>query len=102
MALGILAIIIRHPEMMQELESGYDDNMLEQDAPALPTPLSKIEPPYAYRDHSLNYRKCYRCPYSLMFNLIALMQMIGYKGIFRFVQKMFQIMPTWADWFMFV
>lgn len=57
MALGILAIIIRHPEMMQELESGYEDSMADHEAPALPTPLSKIEPPYAYRDHSLNYRK---------------------------------------------
>lgn len=59
MALGILAIIIRHPEMMQDLQSGYDESMPEQEAPALPTPLSKIEPPYAYRDHSLNYRKFY-------------------------------------------
>lgn len=59
LALGILAAIIRNPAMMQELESGYDDYSkgMEPDAPALPTPLSKIDPPYAYRDHSLKYRK---------------------------------------------
>lgn len=59
LALGILAAIIRNPTMMQELESGYDDfsKITDTDAPALPTPLSKIDPPYAYRDHSLNYRK---------------------------------------------
>lgn len=38
--------------MMQELESGYDDYGRVE---PLPTPLSKIDP-YAYRDHSLNYR----------------------------------------------
>ncbi|CAD7088089.1 unnamed protein product [Hermetia illucens] len=56
LALSLLAVIIRNPEMMQELESSYDDSV-DHDAPALPTPLSKIDPPYAYRDHSLNYRK---------------------------------------------
>lgn len=54
-ALGVLAVIVRHPDMMQELENGYDDNSLDMGAPSLPTPLSKIDPPYAYRDHSLNY-----------------------------------------------
>lgn len=57
MILGILAVIMRHPEMMQNLENGYETSMIDADAPALPTPLSKIEPAYAYRDHSLNYRK---------------------------------------------
>lgn len=54
LTLGILAAIIRNPAMMQELENGYDDYGRVE---ALPTPLSKIDPPYAYRDHSLNYRK---------------------------------------------
>lgn len=53
LTLGILAAIFRNPAIMQELESGYDDfGRLE----TLPTPLSKIDPPYAYRDHTLNYR----------------------------------------------
>lgn len=58
-ALGTLALIIRNPAMVQELENGYDDysRMNEPEAPALPTPLSKIDPPYPYRDHSIPYRK---------------------------------------------
>lgn len=61
MALGILAIIIKNPTMMQELENGYDTetHLIDFDAPALPTPLSKIDPPYAYRDHTLNYNRKY-------------------------------------------
>lgn len=55
LTLGILAAIIRNPAMMHELESGYDN--YGQQSELLPTPLSKIDPPYAYRDHSLNYRK---------------------------------------------
>lgn len=43
---------------MREFEIGYDDGRLSGETPPpLPTPLSKIEPPYAYRDHSLNYRE---------------------------------------------
>ncbi|XP_037952675.1 lysosomal-associated transmembrane protein 4B-like [Teleopsis dalmanni] len=45
--------------MMEELENSYDYNV-DPNAPILPTPLSKIEPPYAYRDHSLIYRKQYQ------------------------------------------
>ncbi|KAJ6649370.1 Lysosomal-associated transmembrane protein 4B [Pseudolycoriella hygida] len=57
LVLGLLAVIIRNPEMIRNLEhDGYDDNSVDMDAPILPTPLSKIEPPYAYRDHSLNYQ----------------------------------------------
>lgn len=56
-ALGALAIIIRNPAMVSELENGYNDYRMNEDAPALPTPLSKIDPPYAYRDHSIAYRK---------------------------------------------
>lgn len=50
---------MRNPHMMEELENSYDYNV-DMNAPALPTPLSKVDPPYAYRDHSLNYRKQYR------------------------------------------
>lgn len=59
MALGILAVIIRNPAMIQDLENNYDEMTFvdQETAPALPTPLSKIDTPYAYRDHSLNYRK---------------------------------------------
>lgn len=57
MVLGLLAVIIRNPEMIHNLEhDGFDDNSVDMEAPILPTPLSKIDPPYAYRDHSLNYR----------------------------------------------
>lgn len=51
-----MAAIIRNPAMMQELENGNDDYG-RYGGEVLPTPLSKIDPPYAYRDHSLNYRK---------------------------------------------
>jgi len=56
LALSLLAIMWRNPHMMEELENSYDYSV-DLTAPALPTPLSKVEPPYAYRDHSLNYRK---------------------------------------------
>lgn len=55
LTLGILAAIIRNPAMMQELENGNDDYG-RFGGEVLPTPLSKIDPPYAYRDHSLNYQ----------------------------------------------
>ncbi|KAL7737859.1 hypothetical protein ACLKA6_006237 [Drosophila palustris] len=56
LALSVLAVIWRNPEMMDELESGSHDFTVDLNAPALPTPLSKVDPPYAYRDHSLNYQ----------------------------------------------
>ncbi|XP_037051418.1 lysosomal-associated transmembrane protein 4B [Bradysia coprophila] len=55
MVLGLLAVIIRNPEMIRNLEHGGFDDSVDMEAPILPTPLSKIDPPYAYRDHSLNY-----------------------------------------------
>jgi len=56
LVLGLLAVIIRNPEMIRNLEhGGFDDTSADLEAPILPTPLSKIDPPYAYRDHSLNY-----------------------------------------------
>lgn len=46
---------MRNPEMMQELEYGFDD--YDRHNEQLPTPLSKIDP-YAYRDRStVHYRK---------------------------------------------
>lgn len=55
LALGLLAAIMRNPEMMQELEYGFDD--YDRHNEQLPTPLSKIDP-YAYRDRStVHYRK---------------------------------------------
>lgn len=60
MVLGLLAVIIRNPEMIRNLEHGGFDENIDMEAPILPTPLSKIDPPYAYRDHSLNYRKSHR------------------------------------------
>ncbi|CAD7011842.1 unnamed protein product [Ceratitis capitata] len=57
LALSLLAIIWRSPHMMEELESGYDYTV-DMNAPPLPTPLSKVEPPYPYRE-TLNYNKRY-------------------------------------------
>lgn len=59
LALSLLAIIMRNPQMMEELENSNDYNV-DLSAPALPTPLSKVDPPYAYRDHSIVYRNKYR------------------------------------------
>ncbi|KNC21665.1 hypothetical protein FF38_09765 [Lucilia cuprina] len=59
LALSLLAVIMRNPHMIEELENSYDYNV-DLNAPALPTPLSKVDPPYAYRDHSLSYRKQYQ------------------------------------------
>ncbi|XP_053963514.1 lysosomal-associated transmembrane protein 4A [Anastrepha ludens] len=59
LALSLLAVIWRNPHMMEELESGYDYTV-DLNAPALPTPLSKVDPPYPYRDHSFSYRKQYQ------------------------------------------
>ncbi|XP_055307531.1 lysosomal-associated transmembrane protein 4A isoform X2 [Sitodiplosis mosellana] len=80
LTLGILATIIRNPAMMQELESGYDDfGRLE----ALPTPLSKIDPPYAYRDHSLNYQNVdlggFVCICMIAISLMLIFGAVKYK-----------------------
>lgn len=57
LAIGLLAVIIRNPNMMESYEGGE----------SLPTPLSNIDsyttplpPDSYYRDHSLNYRKFVR------------------------------------------
>lgn len=55
LALSLLAVIWHNPQMVEELENSYDYSV-DLNAPALPTPLSKIDSPYAYRDHSLNYQ----------------------------------------------
>lgn len=85
LTLGILAAIIRNPAMMQELENGYDDYGRVE---ALPTPLSKIDPPYAYRDHSLNYRKF---TFRSWFERIE-KPAIDFNDSFSFVQRML----TWG------
>jgi lysosomal-associated transmembrane protein len=57
LAICMLTFIMRNPALLHELENGYDDSAInDMDPPELPTPLSKIEPPYAYRDHSLTYK----------------------------------------------
>lgn len=89
LALSFLAVIIRNPAMIHELENGNDEITLDQnDPPALPTPLSKIDPPFAYRDHSLNYRK-----YDELKNKI-----INYNVLVNHLQKIL----IWADWFVCV
>lgn len=66
--------------MMQELENGYDEyGRLE----ALPTPLSKIDPPYAYRDHSLNYRKFFK-----LFGIFAILRISFELLILNFFFKL--------------
>lgn len=60
--LVLLAILLRHPEMIQSeaAEAGDADFALDSsEVPqALPTPLSKVEAPYAYRENpKLSYRK---------------------------------------------
>lgn len=55
LAFCLLVVIWRNPQIMEELENSYDYTV-DMNAPVLPTPLSKVEPPYAYRDHSLNYQ----------------------------------------------
>lgn len=58
LALGFLAVIVRHPTMVTELQNdGYEEDF-DLGNPPLPTPVSIERPPqYAYRDHSLNYRE---------------------------------------------
>lgn len=53
LALGILSVIIRtnNYHLLLDDLGNSDENGNEQFAPILPTPLSKVEPPYAYRDH---------------------------------------------------
>lgn len=53
LALGILSIIIRTNNYYLLLDdlNGNESNGNEALAPILPTPLSKVDPPYAYRDH---------------------------------------------------
>jgi len=55
LALGFLAVIVRNPAMMTELQNdnGYEDEF-DFNNPPLPTPVS-IERSSQYRDHSLNY-----------------------------------------------
>lgn len=53
LALGILSIIIRTNNfhlLLDDFKSN-DNEENETFAPILPTPLSKVDPPYAYRDH---------------------------------------------------
>lgn len=78
LTLGILAAIIRNPAMMQELENGNDD-FGRFGGEVLPTPLSKIDPPYAYRDHSLNYRECF-----LIACMVAFMKTDSVSSFFFF------------------
>lgn len=56
LALGFLAVIVRNPSMISELQNNYDDPF-EAIEPPLPTPLSVDRQQYAFRDHSLNNRK---------------------------------------------
>lgn len=51
LALGILASVIRHPVNTDAFESDYDE--LSHTKEILPTPLSKVESPYPYRDQSM-------------------------------------------------
>ncbi|XP_055644542.1 lysosomal-associated transmembrane protein 4B isoform X2 [Toxorhynchites rutilus septentrionalis] len=53
LALGILSVIIRtnnYHLLLNDLNEN-ENNENDQFAPILPTPLSKVDPPYAYRDN---------------------------------------------------
>ncbi|XP_055592953.1 lysosomal-associated transmembrane protein 4B [Uranotaenia lowii] len=53
LALGILSVIIRtnNYHLLLDDMGDSEENENEPFAPILPTPLSKVDPPYAYRDH---------------------------------------------------
>lgn len=91
LALSLLAVIWRNPHMMEELESGYDYTV-DLNAPPLPTPLSKVDPPYPYRDHSLSYRKQYRKWMKSI--LSAILHAIRFIG--TYVKNNLQITLIWA------
>lgn len=55
LALCLLVVMRHNPELVEDLENSYDYSDAFN-APALPTPLSKIDSPYAYGEHSLNYQ----------------------------------------------
>lgn len=50
-------VIWSHPRYVEGYDSNY--NIVDFNAPALPTPLSKVDNQYPYRDHSLNYGEYY-------------------------------------------
>lgn len=59
LSMGLLAIIVRDPELIQELDNTDENfnvnNELEHEAPALPSPASKIHQQHAYRAYSIAY-----------------------------------------------
>lgn len=75
LTLGLIAAIIRNPSMMHELESGYEE--YDRYSEALPTPLSKIDPPYAYRDHSLHYRTLFNCFFYFLIHPVLMISSIN-------------------------
>lgn len=53
----LLAVLIRHPEMITITNADMDDGLglgtgVQEEAPALPTPLSKVELRYAYEENN--------------------------------------------------
>ena len=65
LAIGLLAVIVRNPTLMNDFDSMDNMNMDDDEEESqplptplskvdAPTPLSKIDPPYAYRANS-NY-----------------------------------------------
>lgn len=52
----LLAVLLRHPAMMRPSNDADGDlslaGTLQDDAPALPTPLSKVELTYAYEENN--------------------------------------------------
>lgn len=60
MALTLLAIIVKNPQMIQNFEEAYDDELIPTpvsvsgSVDSIPTP-SPVEPQSFYKDHSLDY-----------------------------------------------
>lgn len=60
LAITLLAVIVKNPGMMQNIngaiDNSYDDEFIPTPVSSKIEPTATIETPYHYRDHSLNYQ----------------------------------------------
>lgn len=59
LAITLLAVIVKNPGMMQNINGGdnsYDDELIPTPVSSKIEPTAAVEAPYHYRDHSLNYQ----------------------------------------------
>jgi lysosomal-associated transmembrane protein len=54
LAITLLAVIVKNPSMIQNLEND-DDSLLP--TPVTFTKVENVDSPYYYRDHSMNYQE---------------------------------------------